>query len=89
MQSSGNPELLTRALYIAQNMVGMKKEFAEALAAPFEFKGEEGETPIKLDGLELLSVLLHTTPDANVKASCTEVLCPRLLALTPRSFKAW
>jgi hypothetical protein len=73
MQSSGSQELQARALYICGNMVRQGKAFAEAIAAPFEFKDEEGRDPIKLNGIELLSVVLHTSKDDGVKRSCTEV----------------
>ncbi len=53
-------------------MAHTSKELATALIAPFEFACDEGEPPIKLNGLELLSVVQHTAaPD--IQASCKQV----------------
>ena len=54
-------------------MVHAKKDIAEALAAPFEFPADEDEEAIKLTGLELVCVVLHTTPEKSIKDSCGEV----------------
>ena len=57
------------------------------MAAPFSFEGEEGEEPIKMSGLELISVVLHTTKDDNIKKACLEVgFLNRKMARNAHSF---